>query len=88
MHPYPRGGTEILRILTDDPDGFADGQHKLTAPNGTRIEIDELNPQLVMRQTDYAIFIPPDMKTRYSNPSGDLEILEVSLLGIFDTKPE
>lgn len=35
-----------------------------------------------------AFVIPPDMQTRYSNPSGDLEILEVSLPGIFDTKAE
>ena len=46
-----------LRILTDDPGGFADGQRTLTAPNGTRIEIDELNPPLVMPQTDHAFVV-------------------------------
>jgi len=40
-----------LRILTDDPDKFADGQHNLIAPNGTKIEIDELNPPLAMPKT-------------------------------------
>lgn len=33
-----------IRILTDDPDGFADGERQLTAPNGTQIEIDRLTP--------------------------------------------
>lgn len=46
-----------LRILTDNPDGFADGQRSLIAPNGTRIEIDELNPPLVMPQTDHAFVV-------------------------------
>ncbi len=34
----------VLRILTDDIQGFAEGQTKLTAPNGTRIEIAPLTP--------------------------------------------
>ncbi len=33
-----------LRILTDDPDSFADGKRQLTAPNGTRIDIVPLTP--------------------------------------------
>ncbi len=33
-------GPGTLRILTDDPDGFAGGQRILRAPNGTCIEID------------------------------------------------
>ena len=36
----------VLRILTDDPDNFADGVRVLTAPNGTRIEVVPLNPAL------------------------------------------
>lgn len=32
-----------------------------------------------------AFVIPPDMKTRYSDPSDDLELLEVSLPGVFQT---
>lgn len=35
-----------IRILTDTPDAIAGGQRRLTAPNGTRIEIEELNPPL------------------------------------------
>jgi quercetin dioxygenase-like cupin family protein len=40
-----------LRILTDDPDGFANGARVLTAPNGTNIEIGPLTPQLVTPTT-------------------------------------
>ncbi len=46
-----------LRILTDDPNGFANGARVLTAPNGTRIEIDELNPPLVLPATQHAFVV-------------------------------
>ncbi len=46
-----------LRILTDDPDGFADGQRLLTAPNGTRVEIEDLNPPLVLPKTEHAFVV-------------------------------
>ncbi|MCE8521558.1 cupin [Ruegeria pomeroyi] len=46
-----------LRILTDDPDGFADGQRRLTAPNGTQIEIEERHPPLVMPQTEHTFVV-------------------------------
>lgn len=46
-----------LRILTDDPDGFADGKRNLIAPNGTRIEIDELHPPLVLPRTQHAFVV-------------------------------
>ncbi|MGR3662700.1 MAG: cupin domain-containing protein [Paracoccaceae bacterium] len=46
-----------LRILTDDPDRFADGKRTLVAPNGTQIEIEELNPPIVQPQTDHAFFV-------------------------------
>jgi quercetin dioxygenase-like cupin family protein len=46
-----------LRILTENPDGFAGGQRQLTAPNGTRIEIDELNPPLVLPKTEHAFVV-------------------------------
>ncbi|MCV6586259.1 MAG: cupin domain-containing protein [Marinibacterium sp.] len=46
-----------LRILTDDPAGFADGARRLTAPNGTVIEIEERNPPLVLPQTDHAFVV-------------------------------
>ena len=47
----------ILRILTDDPDSFAAGQRHLTAPNGTKIEIDALNPPLELPQTRHAFVV-------------------------------
>ncbi len=46
-----------LRILTRDPDGFAGGQRELVAPNGTRIEIDELDPPLVLPRTEHAFVV-------------------------------
>ncbi|WP_137699445.1 cupin domain-containing protein [Marimonas lutisalis] len=46
-----------IRILTDDPGGFADGQRSLTAPNGTRIEIEELNPPLVVPATLHSFVV-------------------------------
>ncbi len=55
-----KGATEgpgMLRILTDDPNGFADGARELTAPNGTKIEIDALNPPLVMPATEHAFVV-------------------------------
>jgi len=47
----------LIRILTDDPDGFADGQRQLTAPNGTSVEIDELNPPLVLPKAEHAFVV-------------------------------
>ena len=46
-----------LRILTDDPDGFAGGARLLTAPNGTRVEIDELNPAVIQPPTEHAFVV-------------------------------
>ncbi|AZN70126.1 cupin domain-containing protein [Georhizobium profundi] len=40
-----------IRILTDDPDGFAGGERRLTAPNGTRIEIEPLHVPLATPTT-------------------------------------
>jgi quercetin dioxygenase-like cupin family protein len=45
-----------IRILTDDP-AFAEGQRSLTAPNGTRVEIDELNPPLILPATEHAFVV-------------------------------
>lgn len=50
-------GPATLRILTDDPDGFADGARILTAPNGTRVEIAALNPPIVMPVTEHAFVV-------------------------------
>ena len=49
-------GPGTIRILTDDPD-FAGGKRELTAPNGTRVEIDALNPPLVLPATEHAFVV-------------------------------
>lgn len=46
-----------LRILTDNPDNFAGGDRYLTAPNGTRIEIVERDPPLILPPTDHAFVV-------------------------------
>jgi quercetin dioxygenase-like cupin family protein len=46
-----------IRILCDDPDKFADGARTLTAPNGTIIEIDVLNPPVVMPSTQHSFVV-------------------------------
>ncbi len=46
-----------LRILTENPDAFASGQRHLTAPNGTRIEIDDLNPPVILPATEHAFVV-------------------------------
>ncbi len=46
-----------LRILTEDPDGFAAGARELVAPNGTRVEIGELHPPVVMPATEHAFVV-------------------------------
>jgi quercetin dioxygenase-like cupin family protein len=46
-----------LRILTRDPDGFAGGARLLSAPNGTRIEIESLNPPLVTPETVHSFVV-------------------------------
>ncbi|MDE4134134.1 cupin domain-containing protein [Phaeobacter sp. QD34_3] len=50
-------GPGTLRILTEDPEGFADGARTLTAPNGTKIEIEERNPPLVMPETVHSFVV-------------------------------
>ncbi|MEX0285858.1 MAG: cupin domain-containing protein [Paracoccaceae bacterium] len=52
--PEPPG---TIRILTEDPDGFADGARSLTAPNGTKIEIEDRNPPLVMPETRHSFVV-------------------------------
>jgi quercetin dioxygenase-like cupin family protein len=55
-----KGATEppgTIRILSDDPDGFADGQRTLTAPNGTKVEIVDRNPPLVTPATIHSFVV-------------------------------
>jgi len=46
-----------IRILTDDPQGFAGGERLLVAPNGTKIEICEIDPPVVQPKTDHAFVV-------------------------------
>lgn len=55
-----KGATEApgtIRILTDDPEGFAEGQRYLMAPNGTRVEIVPLHDPLVMPTTAHSFVV-------------------------------
>ncbi|MCV2868261.1 cupin [Defluviimonas sp. WL0002] len=46
-----------LRILTDTPDALAEGKRCITAPGGTVVEVDELNPPLVLPPTEHAFVV-------------------------------
>ena len=46
-----------IRILTEDPDGFAEGARTLTAPNGTKVEIEELDPPLILPDTVHSFVV-------------------------------
>jgi len=46
-----------IRILCDDPGNFAGGARVLVAPNGTRIEIDALNPPLILPETIHSFVV-------------------------------
>ncbi|OIQ26908.1 MAG: cupin [Alphaproteobacteria bacterium MedPE-SWcel] len=47
----------VIRILTEDPEGFAGGARTLTAPNGTGIEIEARNPPLEMPPTAHSFVV-------------------------------
>lgn len=50
------GAPGVLRVLTDDPE-FAGGERALVSPGGTRVEVDELNPPLVLPRTEHAFVV-------------------------------
>ncbi|MFK7745730.1 MAG: cupin domain-containing protein [Roseobacter sp.] len=52
--PEPAG---TIRILTDDVASFAKGKTRLTAPNGTKVEIEPLNTPLVLPQTNHSFVV-------------------------------
>jgi quercetin dioxygenase-like cupin family protein len=51
------GDNGHLRILARDPDGFADGKRRLTAPGGTIVDIDVLDPPVYQPATDHAFVV-------------------------------
>lgn len=46
-----------LRILTDDWATLAEGKRALTAPGGTQVHLDQLNPPLVLPATEHAFVV-------------------------------
>ncbi|NAZ37104.1 cupin domain-containing protein [Rubellimicrobium sp. CFH 75288] len=50
------GTPGLLRVLTDDP-SFAGGERALVAPGGTRVEVDALDPPLVLPETRHAFVV-------------------------------
>ncbi|NNE53381.1 MAG: cupin domain-containing protein [Sulfitobacter sp.] len=46
-----------LRILTDDPEGFAEGQRHLTAPNGTEVDVVPLTPEVEQPPTQHEFVV-------------------------------
>lgn len=55
-----RGAAEApgtLRLLCQDPDGFAAGERELAAPNGTRIELVDADPPMVVPETQHAFVV-------------------------------
>lgn len=65
------GSPGMLRLRTGDPDGFAQGWRTLTAPNGTRIEIDALDPPLVLPA--------PQIRHRALHASDNVEVIEIGV---------
>ena len=47
----------VIRILANDPVLIAGGETGLTAPNGTRVEIADLDPPVVMPPTEHAFVV-------------------------------
>jgi quercetin dioxygenase-like cupin family protein len=46
-----------LRILSSEPDGLAGGEQLLISPGGTRVEIENLNPALVIPPTEHSFIV-------------------------------
>lgn len=47
-----QGDPGAVRLEVSDPDRFADGERELVAPNGTRIEIADIDPPITMSPED------------------------------------
>ncbi|MGB5558779.1 MAG: cupin domain-containing protein [Paracoccaceae bacterium] len=57
LDAHSKGGPGTILIRTDNPMGFAKGHRVLTSPGGTRVEIGELDPPLVMPPTAHAFVV-------------------------------
>jgi quercetin dioxygenase-like cupin family protein len=52
-----KGEPGRLRILTDAVETFAEGKRELTSPGGTIVELDELNPPLLLPETQHSFVV-------------------------------
>ena len=71
-----RGGSESpgkLRLLCQNPTEFADGETELTAPNGTKIELVEAEPPLIL---------PPEQQSFVLNQISDEAVWQVGRAGM------
>lgn len=78
------GATEppgTIRILTDDPGGFAKGAREMTAPNGTRVEMAERNPPVIMPASlhSFVVWRLADQAPCVLEASDHVEVIEVSV---------
>ncbi len=46
-----------LRLRCDDPDAFGAGERELIAPNGTKVELVDAHPSMVMPETQHAFVV-------------------------------
>jgi quercetin dioxygenase-like cupin family protein len=51
------GDPGTIRLHAEEPDAIAGGRRRVTAPNGTRIEIEALNPPLVLPPTQHSFVV-------------------------------
>ena len=51
------GAAGRLRLLAEDPDTLAEGQRRLVSPGGTEVEIEALDPPLVMPATQHSFVV-------------------------------
>ena len=71
-----RGGSESpgkLRLLCQNPTEFADGETELTAPNGTKIELVEAEPPLIL---------PPEQQSFVLNRISDEDVWQIGRAGM------
>ena len=64
-----------IRILCENPDEFASGKKILKAPNNTIIEIDEINPPVVLPTTKHS-FVVRNKRGNLTTPNGPRIILD------------
>jgi quercetin dioxygenase-like cupin family protein len=85
-HTKGVAGVNVIRRGTDDPvwaSHDADIHFTFVMEGQMTLEGEGKDPYVLCAGD--AFVTPPDMKTRYADPSDDLELLEVALPGVFTT---